>query len=108
MPSPFNGNFLVCRSATEVSGTPRTLKAIIEDKLDITLPGDLAVSIFVQNQSGGTMKLHHLSTGATHYWELAAGVSRQLTVGDYRLPLSQVYLTVATTNDPLSIEVVFE
>lgn len=104
----FNGNYLVIRSTTEVAGTERTLKAIIEANTSLTINGDLAAAITIQNLSAGDLKVGHLADLSTHYILIESGVTRQLVPADYRIPLSAIYVDVATTNNPFSVEVVFE
>jgi hypothetical protein len=104
----FNGNYLVARATAEATLVPRTLKAIIEAALSVTLPGDLAAGVTIQNTSDTDLKIHHLASGATHYITISATTERQLLPQMYRIPLHEIYLTVGADNKGFGVEVIFE
>lgn len=105
----FEGTYLTCRADTEVAATPRTLKAIIEDYLNVTLQGVALVNgLTIQNESAEDLRVSHTSTAATHYITIGAGLTRQLVYGGNRVPLGDIYVKVATDSNVFAIECALE
>lgn len=100
-------SYITARSATEATAAVRTLAAIIEAKLALTLQGYLVNSCTVQNQSGNDSKISS-DSAATHYVLLTAGTTRQLVLAGCKLDIREVYLKVGADNDAHTIEVIFE
>lgn len=104
-----NDTYHVVVSTTEAAATPRALKTILEAGLGYSLPGRLAVSVTIQNQS--TNPLYMLSDSAAPQTGIVIqpNDTRQYPVaGAFRHDLGSMLVSVTTDSDQFAIEVTLE